>query len=595
MRLLYIEDDPYFAELLHSEFLSCRTVLWEVVRADCLADARARIESEEFDAVLADLLLPGSEEVATCQELCRLLPTTPLVVLAHGDGLDFAVEAVQCGAQDCLFKGSLSGPFVTRRVRFAVERNAARRQSGSIACAEPVLSQQQPSAAAGALRQLASGKGTAPPGPASATGGEDAANRWGPLRVLHVEDDPSYAAWMRQQLESAECEVEHCTSLQRALAKLRQGGFAAVVLDLSLPDSDGMETVDAVLARAAGIPVVVVTAHHDESLAVQAIRKGVEDYLVKTGLPASMPHRSLCLAIARQGLETATGQSGESVRRSEPVWRAVSAAEKGSRRHARYLLNKPVVAFPIRYNNSPDTSDNAAGMLLDLSSGGLAFQLPQSDPVATRRWIVGIEAEDGRHDYAAVEVRNTLATASGLRVGAKFARGQQDLLDDTNLTPAFDPATGRMTTRIPARILDKWVALGVMRQVLLNRVFACPTCRALAAFGNSCPACGSAELAYERQLCHHACGYSGPVGEFEARDHLRCPQCGREALVLDDDFQTLAATCHCMACGQSNVHPRPRGWCLHCLKRFAMDDAVEEELIGYQANRLNPQAHLDSA
>ena len=60
------------------------------------------------------------------------------------------------------------------------------------------------------------------------------------------------------------------------------------------------------------------------------------------------------------------------------------------------------------------------------------------------------------------------------------------------------------------------------------------------------------------------------------------------------DFKLLDGSLQCSRCGDSNAELAPVGSCLHCDVRFPMNEAAEENLIGYQTNRLDPQAHLDS-
>src|SRR6266566_959563 len=109
-----------------------------------------------------------------------------------------------------------------------------------------------------------------------------------PLHILLVEDDPGQAALLRETLtdiEQLDIEVTHVTRLGEAKQQLRSGsGFDVVLLDLSLPDSRGLSSLTGLLDTAQDVPIVVLTAMDDQALAIQALRSGAQDYLVKHDL-----------------------------------------------------------------------------------------------------------------------------------------------------------------------------------------------------------------------------------------------------------------------------------------------------------------------
>ena len=76
-------------------------------------------------------------------------------------------------------------------------------------------------------------------------------------------------------------EVVHADRLSAGLKYLAEGGADIVLLDLVLPDSEGLDTLIKVRTRAPRVPIVVLTASDDEALAVQALQRGAQDYLVK--------------------------------------------------------------------------------------------------------------------------------------------------------------------------------------------------------------------------------------------------------------------------------------------------------------------------
>jgi diguanylate cyclase (GGDEF)-like protein/PAS domain S-box-containing protein len=101
--------------------------------------------------------------------------------------------------------------------------------------------------------------------------------------VLLIEGEADDAARILDQLGSAEerFRVEWVTELSAGIERLRHGGVGLVVLDLSLPDSRGIGTLDRLLQVAPGIPILILSDADSEEMARQAVQRGAQDYLVK--------------------------------------------------------------------------------------------------------------------------------------------------------------------------------------------------------------------------------------------------------------------------------------------------------------------------
>ncbi len=109
----------------------------------------------------------------------------------------------------------------------------------------------------------------------------------GTTRVLLVEDNPGDAAIAKHVLANDPAEhfeLLHVRSLEQALLFLRQEVFHVVLLDLNLPDSDDLDTVTQVIESNSGLPVVILSGHDDEEIALQAVKAGAEDYVAKSEL-----------------------------------------------------------------------------------------------------------------------------------------------------------------------------------------------------------------------------------------------------------------------------------------------------------------------
>ena len=122
------------------------------------------------------------------------------------------------------------------------------------------------------------------------------------MKILLVEDNPIDRLFVTQSLlqaEGFEYELCPCDTLAEALEQLVASKFDVVLLDLWLPDSEGLETCTRLMAAGCEIPVVVMTASDDRALATEAIRRGAQDYLVKGVFPGSAIARVLQYAIDR--------------------------------------------------------------------------------------------------------------------------------------------------------------------------------------------------------------------------------------------------------------------------------------------------------
>ncbi|CAA7624137.1 EAL domain-containing protein [Magnetospirillum sp. SS-4] len=139
-----------------------------------------------------------------------------------------------------------------------------------------------------------------------------------PLSVLVVEDNPGDARLVELYLQEDPAHpfrVAKATRLADGLEILRDQSIDVVLLDLSLPDSFGMETLSS-LRAASSVPVVVLTGTADEALALEALRQGAQDYLVKGQGDGELVRRAIRYAIGRS-------QADAELRNSEARFRAL--------------------------------------------------------------------------------------------------------------------------------------------------------------------------------------------------------------------------------------------------------------------------------
>jgi signal transduction histidine kinase len=121
-------------------------------------------------------------------------------------------------------------------------------------------------------------------------------------RALVVEDSHTQALALSAILEVSNFEVVRASRLSEALER-RDGGLDIILLDLTLPDSAGLDTVIHMHQAVPSVPIVVLTSTDDEALAVKALHEGAQDYLVKGQMDANLLVRSMRYAIERKRAE----------------------------------------------------------------------------------------------------------------------------------------------------------------------------------------------------------------------------------------------------------------------------------------------------
>jgi two-component system, cell cycle response regulator len=125
------------------------------------------------------------------------------------------------------------------------------------------------------------------------------------MKILLVEDDEAYAALLTADLEripGLALEIRHATTLEGALAELRGEIFSVVLLDLALPDSDGLATFRSIATESPETAVMILTALDDQELALGAMQEGAQEYLVKSSFGSDVLVRSIRYAIERHRL-----------------------------------------------------------------------------------------------------------------------------------------------------------------------------------------------------------------------------------------------------------------------------------------------------
>lgn len=133
------------------------------------------------------------------------------------------------------------------------------------------------------------------------------------IRVLLVEDDPDAARLAIRRLESysdADFRVSHERTLADALARLEEESFDGMVLDVGLPDVDGLVTLAHASLISRHVPIVILTGNPDATLFLRALRAGCQEYLVKEVQDRDSLAQALVHAVARSRHRRGASASG---------------------------------------------------------------------------------------------------------------------------------------------------------------------------------------------------------------------------------------------------------------------------------------------
>ncbi len=248
----------------------------------------------------------------------------------------------------------------------------------------------------------------------------------GPPDLLVVEDNTLHARLVLTMLGEAwgdEAPVRHVKRLESALDAIEESPPDCVLLDLVLPDADGLEAVDSLLLNAPHVPIVVLSAHKDDHLALRAVRRGAQDYLVKGTVTADALARSVQLAIQRHHAEERSVESPPVTRivPDDPPDQVVDTAVGPTA--VAVLDGEGAVIF---------AEEDAADMLgLPLAEVIGVPLTAMCHPADMDRWRAAIEKED--EDLEEVIVRFVHPSGAEMRVGITL----EPLSDGANARAAF--------------------------------------------------------------------------------------------------------------------------------------------------------------
>lgn len=189
--------------------------------------------------------------------------------------------------------------------------------------------------------------------------------------LLLVEDDEGDARLVRELLHEAvgaSYEIWHVNSVQDAADCLKEKKFDAILCDLTLPDSDNLATFMKIKHLAADLPIVVITGFDDHDLALTALHRGAQDFLVKGYVDRRLLDSSIRHAIERHRLGRRIRRVNETVLEAERN-RVVQETAGG----AAHLINQPLTVISVVTDHllhEMNPTDPNYDLLLSLKSAG---------------------------------------------------------------------------------------------------------------------------------------------------------------------------------------------------------------------------------
>lgn len=165
-----------------------------------------------------------------------------------------------------------------------------------------------------------------------------------PIKILLVEDNPADADLLGEILSEARetnWSLVHVDFFKEALSFLSQNPVDVVLLDLSLPDKQGLSMVDQIHQAAPNLPIVVLTGLNDQVIALEALRRGAQDYLVKDKIDCNLLPRAIRHAMERAQTRKKLRQSEEQLQRlNEELEHRVAEQTDELRQKNQYLRSE---------------------------------------------------------------------------------------------------------------------------------------------------------------------------------------------------------------------------------------------------------------
>ena len=144
--------------------------------------------------------------------------------------------------------------------------------------------------------------------------------------------------------------IECFGRLTIGLYRLAKGGIDAVLLDLGLPDSQGLNTFEKTYALAPKVPILILTANDNDSLAVEAVRRGAQDYLIKGKIDGALLIRAVNYAVERKKAEA-------KLQEALLLRQHLAAQQLNAKKNRRKTARKHVYGWQIQETGEPSKGE----------------------------------------------------------------------------------------------------------------------------------------------------------------------------------------------------------------------------------------------
>jgi PAS domain S-box-containing protein len=270
LRILLLEDDTRDAGLIQ-DVLEADNFACDVIRTQTRAGFLAALDDDTIDLILADYTLPSFDGLSALMIASSARSDLPFIFVSGTLGEEVAIEALKIGAADYILKTGMSRlvPSVQRALREARVR---------------------------AERKMVA---------EAARGQYEAVKVKTPLRILLLEDDLQDAKLIQDLLEADHfvCEITCVQTRAEFLAALKSGGIDLILADYQLPSFDGISALELARSERDDLPFIFVSGMIGEEAAIDALRIGATDYILKPRLARLVPAVQRALREARERAE----------------------------------------------------------------------------------------------------------------------------------------------------------------------------------------------------------------------------------------------------------------------------------------------------
>jgi two-component sensor histidine kinase len=185
--------------------------------------------------------------------------------------------------------------------------------------------------------------------------------------LLYIDDDDARARLVDRGLSRLGLKVVHAQTGARGLERLREGGIDVVALDQYMPEMDGLETLERIMAIPGAPPVVFVTASQDSSIAVTALKAGAADYLVKDARGEFIPLLQVAVdgALRQAALQKARDEAEAEVHASRDRYAALAAERELLLREVNHRVGNSlqIIASLLHLQANSTTQDDVKAAL----------------------------------------------------------------------------------------------------------------------------------------------------------------------------------------------------------------------------------------